>query len=197
VAHYCQVCAEAQRVEPYGDGFACPVCGTAVAIARRPLFVVLGTCGAGKSTIFTALATRLRGECAVFDGDGLIDPLGPQIDTSGWFVLFDAWLHVASGVAQSGVPTMVLGQLLTQNIEDLPGRALVSDVHHLALDAPDDEIRRRLAARPAWRTLDVDGQVGYAQWLRENIPTVVSTHDRSIDDVADDVVAWFRRSTPG
>jgi hypothetical protein len=120
-------------------------------------------------------------------------PAGPQIESTGWLVLFDAWLHVAAGVAQSGRPTMVLGQLLDQNIDGQRGRRYVSDVHHLALDAPDDEIRRRLAARPAWRSLDVDGQLGYAAWLREHIPTRVSTHERSVDDVVDDVVAWFRR----
>lgn len=160
---------------------------------RRPLFVVLGASGTGKTTIATPLADALRGECAVFDGDWLIDPVGPQIDTTGWSVLFDAWLHVAGGVAQSGLPTLVLGQLLPGSIEPLPSGALVRSVHHLALVCEEGEQRRRLAARPAWRGQDADAQVGYTTWLRENIDPIVSTDDRRIDDVVADVVDWFRQ----
>jgi hypothetical protein len=48
--------------------------------------------------------------CAVFDADWLIDPLGRaakdgQID---WTAFTDTWLHVAHGVAQNGLPTLLL-----------------------------------------------------------------------------------------
>jgi hypothetical protein len=36
-----------------------------------------------------------------------------------------------------------------------------------------------------------------ASWLRENIPTRISTFERSVDDVVDDLVRWVRRPRPG
>jgi gluconate kinase len=183
-------------MDEVGDVATCAVCGSSEPSLRRPLFVVLGASGAGKTTIARALATELRGECAVFDGDWLIDPLGPQIDATGWTVLFDAWLHVAHGVAQSGLPTLVLGQLLAQNIDGLRSRAYVSDVYHLALVCDEAEQRRRLTARPRWRAQDADAQVGYATWLRDNIDTLVTTDDRTVAEVVAAVADWVRRPRP-
>jgi len=54
----------------------CPSCGDVDPVAvTRPLFVVTGASGAGKTTIFPELLGRMAGWCAVFDVDWLIDPL--------------------------------------------------------------------------------------------------------------------------
>jgi hypothetical protein len=124
---------------PDGAGARCPACGDVNPQAvNRPLFVVTGASGSGKTTIFPELLSRMAGWCAVFDVDWLIDPLGRaardgQVD---WTAFRDTWLHVAHCVAQNGLPTLLLAPFIPAHLEDLPGRAWVGDIHFLVLDCP-------------------------------------------------------------
>src|SRR3984957_14375488 len=166
----------------------CPACADVNPhAATRPLFVVTGASGSGKTTIFPELLDRMAGWCAVFDVDWLIDPLGRagkdrQVD---WPAFRDTWLHVAHGVAQNGLPTLLLAPFIPQHLDDLPGRAWVGDLHFLVLDCPDDERPRGVEARPRWRARDIDEQTGYGRWLRENLEPVIDTTSQSPSEGAD------------
>jgi hypothetical protein len=149
--HYCQACDTAQLMEPSADAAVCAACGRTDPVARRAdLFVVTGASGAGKTTVFEPLLAELAGRCMVFDVDWLIDPLTRQAGGVDWVAFRDAWLHVAHGVAQNGLPTMLLGPFIPEHLADLPGRRWVADIHFVTLDCDDDERRRRIEARPAW-----------------------------------------------
>jgi hypothetical protein len=180
---------------PDGAGARCPACGDVNPQAvNRPLFVVTGASGSGKTTIFPELLLRLAGWCAVFDVDWLIDPVGRaskdgQVD---WEAFRDTWLHVAHGVAQNGMPTLLLAPFIPEHLDDLPGRIWVGDIHFLVLDCPDDERRRRIEARPRWRARDIEAQTGFGRWLRDNLKPVVDTAGQSPSEVADAVTAWVR-----
>jgi hypothetical protein len=173
----------------------CPNCGaTDAAAARQPLFVVVGASGSGKTTIFPELLGCLAGECAVFDVDWLIDPLrrGAHDGEIDWPSFRDTWLHVAHGVAQNGLPTLLLGPFIPEHLDELPGRAWIGDIHYLVLDCPDDELRRRIEARPAWRARDIDAQTAFARWLRTNLTPVINTTRFSPAEVAEAVAGWVR-----
>jgi len=180
---------------PDGEVARCPACGDINRHAvSRPLFVVTGASGSGKTTIFPELLTRMAGWCAVFDVDWLIDPLGRasrdgQVD---WTAFRDTWLHVAHGVAQNGVPTLLLAPFIPEHLDVLPGRAWVGDIHYLVLDCPDDERRRRIEARPRWRARDIDEQTGFGRWLRDHLEPVIDTTTQSPSEVADTVATWVR-----
>jgi hypothetical protein len=193
--HYCQTCEEQRAMTPRGEAAACPRCA-AVAPASRagPLFLVTGASGGGKTTLLPLLLQRLVGECAVFDVDWLIDPLARsapdgQVD---WATFRDLWLHVAHGVTQNGVDPLLLGPFFPQQLDDLPGRAWIGEIHTLVLDCPDDERRRRIQSRPAWRARDIEEQVGFGRWLRENVDAVVDTAALTPDRAADAVAVWVR-----
>jgi len=140
--YYCNVCDDPHLTAPDGGVVRCPACGHAdPTIVIRPLFVVTGASGSGKTTIFPELLSRMAGWCAVFDVDWLIDPLSHaakdgQID---WTAFADTWLHVAHGVAQNGLPTLLLAPFIPENLDDLPGRAWVGEIRYLVLDCPDGE----------------------------------------------------------
>jgi hypothetical protein len=141
--YYCQACDDPHLMEP-DDGVArCPACGNVDPHAvMRPLFVVTGASGSGKTTIFPELLSRMAGWCAVFDVDWLIDPLARaakdgQID---WPAFTDTWLHVAHGLAQNGLPTLLLAPFIPANLDNLPGRAWVGDIHYLVLDCPTTSV---------------------------------------------------------
>lgn len=193
--HYCQSCDRAVAMEPQ-DGFAvCPDCGRRDMATVQPLFTVTGASGSGKSAVFAPLARRLHGQCITFDVDWLLDSAG---ELSGdqpirWPAFRDAWLAVAHGVAQSGLPTVLLGPFIPQHLAGLPARRWVGDIHFLLLDCPDDLRRERIQARPSWRSRDIDQQTEFGRWLRRNIADRVDTSRGTPDDAAAAIAAWVTR----
>lgn len=194
--HYCQSCDTPVVMEPLDGRAACPACGRlGEAAALAPLFVVTGASGAGKSAVLAPLARRLQGRCVTFDIDWLIDPAaalsaGRPID---WSALRDAWLAVAHGVAQSGMATVLLGPLVPENVDTLPLRRWIGDIHFLALDCADDLRRERINARPRWRSRDIEQQVDFGRWIRRNIAERVDTGDGTPEDTAAAVADWVDR----
>src|SRR5580658_1573472 len=191
--HYCQSCDSPVTLQPRDGHAVCPQCGRADdAAARSPLFVVTGASGSGKTAVLAPLARVLAGRCVTFDVDWLLDAArdlgdGPPIR---WPAFQEAWLAIAHGVAQSGMPTVLLGPFIPRQLEDLYARRWVSDVYFSLLDCPDDVRRERIATRPKWRSRDVDGQVGFARWLRDNVDQQFDTNAGTPEDTALAISAW-------
>jgi adenylylsulfate kinase-like enzyme len=111
----------------------------------QPLFVVTGASGSGKTTIFGPLARLLAGRCIVFDVDWLLDASstlagGAALTEIPWAGFDQAWLAVAHGVAQSGLPTVLLGTITPDRVQSNVGRKWVGDVHALLLDCPTKSV---------------------------------------------------------
>lgn len=197
--HYCQSCDTPVIMEPREGRAFCPQCGRKDDAVLAPLFVVTGASGSGKTAVLAPLARRLRGRCVTFDADLLMDSAGalgggqPII----WPAFWDAWLAVAHGVAQSGMPTVLLGPLIPDHLKDLPARRWTGDIRFLALDCPDELRRARIEARPAWRSRDVDEQVEFGRWLRRNIPDRIDTSIGTPEDTATAITAWIDRHLTG
>ncbi len=63
-----------------------------------------------------------------------------------WPTFRDLWLHVAHGGAQNGLATALLAPFMPQQLEELPGRLWVEDLHFVVLDCDDDVRRQRIEA---------------------------------------------------
>jgi hypothetical protein len=131
----------------------------------------------------------------VFDVDWLLDAAvalsgADNIRDLQWDGFFQAWLSVAHGVAQSGLPCLLLGPLVPDRLEGNPNRKWVSRVHSLVLDCPDEVRRQRIEDRPAWRLRDITEQVDFGRWLREHVPDRVDTSTCSPDQAAEIVSSW-------
>jgi adenylate kinase family enzyme len=182
----CQSCDKLTAMEPNDGRAVCPRCGsTGDAVVLRPLFVVTGASCAGKSTIVAPLARRLQGRCVTFDVDVLLDAEGPLSESR--------WLAIAHCVAQSGLPTVLLGPIIPECLDRLAARCWVSDIHVIVLDCPDELRRARINARPPWRSRDIDEQVKFGRWLRSNISDRVDTSSGSPDETAAAIAAWIGR----
>jgi len=182
-------------LEPRAGHTFCPVCGRAGEAALAPLFIVTGASGAGKTAVLAPLARLLRGRCVTFDAD-LIHTAARELSGDGpisWPAFRATWLAVAHGVAQSGLPSVLLGPFIPEHLEDLPARRWIADIHFLVLDCPDDLRRARIRARPPWQVCDIEGQVAFGQWLRRNIPDHVDTSRGTPADTAAAVAAWVDR----
>jgi hypothetical protein len=131
----------------------------------------------------------------VFDVDFLIDSVsamapGPRTD---WPAFRAAWLAVAHGVAQSGVPTLLLGPFIPLHLDHLPARRWLGSIHFLALDCPDEVRRQRISERPTWRERDYEAQSEFAHWLRGNIVDRVDTSAGTPEESANAVGSWANR----
>lgn len=149
-----------------------------------------------KTTLLPLLLERLAGEAVVFDVDWLIDPVtaaNPD-GTTDWAAFRDVWLHVAHGVSQNGLLPVLLGPFFAQQLDELPGREWIGEIRSLVLDCPDEERRRRIEARPGWRARDIEEQVAFGRWLRENVDRAVDTAALTPAAAADAVAAWVREA---
>lgn len=89
-------------MEPRDGRAVCPECGRAdEAAALRPLFIVTGASGSGKTAVLAPLARMLAGRCVAFDVDLLLDAAGALSGDRpvNWPAFRDAWLAAAHGVA--------------------------------------------------------------------------------------------------
>jgi hypothetical protein len=183
-------------MEPIDGQAVCPTCGRRdTAAALRPLFLVTGASGSGKTSIFGPLASLLNSRCVTFDVDWLLDAAGAlsgaeSVTEIQWDGFFQAWLSVAHGVAQSGLPTLLLGPVVPDRLLDNPARKWVGEIHSLLLDCPDELRRQRMESRPPWRRRDIDEQTDFGRWLRENIPNQLDTSACSPDRAAETVADW-------
>jgi hypothetical protein len=165
----------------------CPRCGWERQLPRRPLFVLTGASGAGKTTVAESLAGRLEG-CAVFDVD-----LTLHVAALGWDVWRNTWLQLAHAVGMNGQATLLCGSVTAAQVAGLPARMLVGPVHEAVLDCPDDELVRRLSARPTWRGSTkewIAEQVRYAGVLRSEASRGFDTNRMGPEAVAAGVANW-------
>jgi gluconate kinase len=152
-----------------------------------PLFVVTGASGTGKSAIVDGLRRRLP-HCDVFETDLIL-----QVAELGWDKWQDTWLLLAHGIALNGRATVLCGSLQSEQLEPLPARPLVGDIHFCNLDCPDDVLAERLRARPAWRGWNeqrIAEHQRFAASLRARIEPTFDTSAHSVEEVADQVARW-------
>jgi hypothetical protein len=181
---------------PRGDLAVCPDCGAAEPARRLPLFVVTGASGSGKTTVFPHLVAALP-ECLVFDADWLIGPFerACEFGEVDWPALRDAWLSVAHGAAQSGRHTVLLAPFTVAQLDDLPGRRWVAELHLAVLDCADDVRTARLASRPPWRERAIERHIAFAAHLRETVDTIVRTDEGTPAEAARKLADWVTART--
>jgi predicted kinase len=162
----------------------CTRCGDSRPLPQLPLFVVTGASGTGKSAIVGGLRRRLP-HCEVFETDLIL-----QVAELGW----DTWLLLARGIALNGRTTVLCGSLQPEQLEYLPARPLVSEIHFCNLDCPDEVLAERLRARPAWRGWNqqrIAEHRRFAASLRSQIDPTFDTSACSVEEVADQVARWI------
>jgi chloramphenicol 3-O-phosphotransferase len=210
VFRICPACGEpttGAEVDPETRTLQCDRCHRTTAMqVLPPLLFVTGASGAGKSTLHDALVGQVD-EALLIDADLLwgVDP-GHDDPASGYRKFRGLVLHLAERLARNGKPVVVEGSCLPDQYETIGERWSFSKTAYLAVVCDDEELERRLHARPAWRGSadNVAGMVAFNRHLREVGPTghppieVLDTTDRSIDECAADLHEWIRRtvSTP-
>ena len=177
------------------DEVAICECGDVQPFRPRPLFIVGGASGTGKSTVLVRIARR---ELPVLPLDGDIlwcDAFGERVNEHA-----ELWLRMAKNIGMAGKPVMLFsgGLVVPENVEGCVERRYFSEVHRLALVCAEDVLTARLRARPAWRGASrpevLAAQLDFNRALmriaeRERIE-LVDTTSISIEEAADRILAW-------
>ena len=165
------------------------------------LFIITGTCGAGKSTMKDELAVRLdpaRYACIDSDETGLNwwDYAGTEREGQyGADSLREAF-RIAHGRNLVFVTCMAPHDYITKAAVPEELTATFS----IALWARDEIIDRRLRARPAERGFTSDEairpHIEYNQWIGRNrgkYQLFIDTEDRTTDDTAEAIGTFINR----
>jgi 2-phosphoglycerate kinase len=183
----------------------CPSCHHAAPFLRLPLFVITGASGAGKSTVCQQLVRVLRGQYVALESDILwgVVPATAEEDFRDYR---NVWLRLAKNIGQCGLPVVLCGTAVPDQFGSCPERRYFSALHYLALVCDDDELRKRLTSRPAWRQSHtesfVEQMVAFNRWLKEHAALTVpplSLHDTSscgIEETVSEATAWIRERLP-
>jgi broad-specificity NMP kinase len=198
--YVCERCgAWSDQVVVDDDEHVCPQCGHRRHFVRLPLFAVSGASGTGKTAIGNRLPAALP-ECVVLEQDLLWRneyAESPEALTA----YRRTWLRLGMNIAQGGRSPVLLGTVLPEHYESQPERRFFSHIRYLALVCREEELERRLRARPAWRGYGkekIDRMLAFNQWLLENARAtappmaVLDTTNDSVAKTVEAVVAWVR-----
>jgi len=86
---------------------------------------------------------------------------------------------------------VLLGPFVPGNLDQLPARRWIADIHFIVLDRPDELRRARIRARPPWRSRDLEEQAEFGRWLRRNIADRVDTSSGTPEEAAAAVADWI------
>lgn len=198
----CQTPTEGAEVDPVARVLHCDLCGVVTPFELLPpLLFLTGASGAGKTTLYRTLVGNVS-EALLIDGD-LLWSLDRRHDdpASGYRRFRGLVLHLAERLAANGWPVLIEGSCMPEQYETLGERWYFTKTAYLAVVCSDDELRRRLAARPTWRNSPsrVEAMLVWNRQLREgSAPSelaidVIDTTGRTVAESAADVHAWIKR----
>jgi hypothetical protein len=165
---------------------------------KPPLFAVSGATGVGKTTS-TRGFPQLVPEVIRLDGD-LLWSNEYFDDPASVRRFYGTWLRVAAALAENGRSRVFCGAVAPDQWEPLPERALVGDIHYLALVCDPEIHERRLRERgPGSQDHRFPSFLSHNRWLRDNAAStdppmaVVDTTSQAPEETADAIAAWIHR----
>lgn len=182
----------------------CPHCGHRQPFVQLPLFVITGASGTGKSTLCQIMPQRMTGvvflEMDIYWQEAFNTP------EDGYRAHRELCLRTAKNIQQAGLPVVLCGSCVPEQLTACEESRYFSAIHYLALVCSDDAIAARLQARPPWRNTDspafITAMQSFNQWFRTEAArpaapiTLLATTTQPITESAQAVEAWIGRYWP-
>jgi len=150
VCPYCGLYSVEKAVDLDSSTAFCPYCGEGYQFVMKPLYVITGASGTGKSTVCLQLAKALSGRYVVLETDILWGEVKAKPEDN-YASYTNLWLRLAKNIHQSGISVVLCGSLFPPTVESCTERRYFSRVIYLALTCQDEILRDRLLTRPGWR----------------------------------------------
>lgn len=164
--------------------------------SKQPLFIVTGASGIGKSTACECLFAREK-DYIVLEGDICWHEVynTPQDQYRAYRQM---WLRLCANISQIGLPCVLCGCNMPNQLEGLEERALFTDIHYLAVVGDDACMRRRLTqGRGVTDAAWIESSLHFNRYLREhgsetNPPvTVVDATNLTPEETAERIERWI------
>jgi hypothetical protein len=131
----------------------CPDCGVERRFESRPLHVVTGASGTGKTTAWRRLVGTV--DVAVLDWDIMTfdddDGYGDHLRGLADDARLGFWLRLCANLGRSGVPVLwFAGDLLPRDINARPESRYFPTIRYCALTCDTETLRDRLRNRRGW-----------------------------------------------
>lgn len=167
----------------------------------KTLFFIGGASGTGKTAICNEIAGKLD-RLVCLDGDVIWSCGNFTPEKTEAFYAYV--LRLCAEIEKSGIAVAVFhaGAGVPGNIENCPERKLFDEVHYLGLYCNDEELEKRLRARPEWQSQNPDGFInamkGFNAMYRfygEDGPKMdkIDTSDISLEESSRQVMDWISR----
>jgi hypothetical protein len=195
----CGVFREDKIIDAGGSFAICPDCKHPHPFVMKPLFVLTGASGTGKSTLglsllqeadIVALETDIfwRNEFATPDND--------------YYAFRNLCLRVAKNIQQNGRPVLLCGSATPGQFEKCVQSRYFSGIHYLALTCDKAELVKRLQARLAWRDSGkpdfIEAMLAYNQWFKDNKHhpdydlALLNTSNLTLNESIEPVRIWYK-----
>ena len=198
----CDKCGQLRAekmIDTERDVAICPECGYEKPFKRLPLFAIGGASGTGKTAICNAIAGKIDG-IVMLDGDILWDE--KRYSPQNPHEFYENSLRLAMNISQSGLSVAIFhaGFGVPNNLENCIARRYFSDIHYLGLYCSDDEIEKRIRARPTTQGEQGEGLInamkGFNNFFRfyKESPVMdkIDTTDIPLDETVNQVTAWIK-----
>lgn len=207
----CGEYSDEKRIVTACDGEASTTAGNRLAFAvclkchhhhpfkSLPLLVITGASGSGKTAAGLKLANLVQ-DCVCLESDILWNDAfnNPEEDYKTYRNL---WLRVAKNINQNDRPVVLIGSSTPGQFEKCNESRYFSKIHYLALVCEENELIRRLTARPSWRKSSsndvLQNMTRFNKWLLENaavsVPpmSIVDTSHITVDETVRACEAWI------
>lgn len=166
-----------EKIVRNGNVAVCQSCSHEHQFVAKPLLIVTGSSGSGKTAVALRLASKLT-NCVCLESDILWrDEFNkPDDDYKEYRNL---WLRVAKNISQCGRPVVLFGSAVPDQFERCAESRYFSSIHYLALVCEEQKLIERLRARPLWRESASD----------EFLPAFVNFNRTLIEDAPRDYPA--------
>lgn len=144
-------------------------------MSKRPLFVITGASGTGKTTV-SSHVRKLLPEFDVFDMD--------IIDNVDWQIAKENWSRVAYSISLSGRGTILCGTMVPENIASSKYIDQFDQVHYVNLHCDDHVREARLQAR-GWNEDAIEDHRNFANWsaAKMRVPPLIRPCRQSIQRI--------------
>lgn len=185
--------------EVKGNKICCPKCGAEWEFKKLPLYVLSGCSGIGKTTTAICLQ-KMTSDFVVLDGDMFYNIM-PHETEADFYAQVEQIGSLSKNINQCGKPVV---WAMAGNLDKLPNTynsRFFSEIKVLALVCDEQSLRARMTeGRQITDEGWINGSVQYNQYFRthdkigETAFDTLDTQNRSVEEVAADVLRWLERN---
>lgn len=195
----CSVCGNHEWDKIVSEGkVICPKCNHSWNFISKPLFILSGCSGVGKTT--TAIhMMQSQNDVVVLDAD-IFCGVQNASTNEDYRKRVDTLESLSRNISQSGKPVL---WTMAGNLDMIPSSyntRFFSGIYCLVLTVQEDDLRYRMSVGRGITDNDwIEGSVGYNKYLREHNSIgkleyeQLDTTNKSPREVADEVVAWLHK----